>query len=63
MKTTGTTTNYVPNKRRAITSGKIATIVNGKRQVDTYKAGEPLKGGLYNGDNFDYNNFKGERNG
>lgn len=32
------------NKNRAIISGRIATIKNGKRIITAYKSGEPLQG-------------------
>lgn len=35
---------YVPNRRRAIITGHIATIYNGRRIIRFYISGEPLKG-------------------
>lgn len=35
---------YIPNNQRAVASGKIATIHNGKRIVRNYESGEPLVG-------------------
>lgn len=35
---------YIPNSRRAVITGKIATIHNGKRVVRSYNSGEPLVG-------------------
>lgn len=36
----------IKNCERAIVTGKIATIQDGKRVVNTYTSGEPLKGKL-----------------
>lgn len=35
---------YIPNKNRAVISGKIAVIRNGRRYIEFYKSGEPLRG-------------------
>lgn len=39
---------YIPNKDRAITNAKIATVLDGKRLVKKYRSGEPLKGKIEN---------------
>lgn len=40
----------IPNKHRAIITGKIATYHNGKRIVRRYQSGEPLIGTLQSND-------------
>lgn len=37
---------YVPNSKRAVTNGKIATTLNGNRFVRAYQSGEQLVGDL-----------------
>lgn len=37
---------YIPNRKRAIITGYIATIQNGRRIIRYYVSGEPLKGRL-----------------
>ena len=39
---------YIPNKDRAICNAKVATVYKGKRIVQAYKSGEPLKGKIEN---------------
>lgn len=35
---------YIPNDKRAVINGRIATYKNGKRIIATYKSGDPLQG-------------------
>jgi hypothetical protein len=36
----------IPNKKRAITNGKFATVYQGRRLIRYYQSGEPLQGEL-----------------
>jgi hypothetical protein len=40
----------LPNSKRAITNGKIATIHQGRRVVNIYKSGQPLIGEVADAD-------------
>lgn len=42
---------YIPNYGRAVCSGTIVTIKNGKRHKREYYSGEPLDGFLYEDEN------------
>ena len=55
----------IPNTRRAIISGKIATIYKGQRIVREYTSGEPLKGFIPVSDAPPYTGFvrEGHRHG
>lgn len=37
---------YIPNSKRAVTNGNIATIINGNRVVKKYMSGDMLEGNL-----------------
>lgn len=40
----------IPNRARAVTTGRIATIKDGKRMVRNYQSGEKLVGEVYTPD-------------
>lgn len=60
---------YIPNKKRAIVSGKIATVYQGVRIVREYRSGERLIGELEQDNAHRYTGYvrrashHGEKNG